>query len=366
MRTEVDYGRRLRKLRKGLLAAGLSGVTIVPGPNMRYFTGVDSLMLERPFMLLIPSEGDVHLVAPTLESGPYRDSPTPIKVHEWTDFEGPGRAISSAAKGAGVKGKWGFEGKVPFLYLDRLMKGAAAKAVEAEAVLQGLRETKDEAEVGFLKEAGAILSRAFEGFPGLIREGASELEVARAAADMIYEKGATKVDDMLVQSGAMAADPHHLPSPRKIARGESVVIDVGATYRGYYADVTRTFCIGPSAEFERVYARVLEAEEAAVAAAGAGVRVGSVDSAAREVLKEVGMGGNFFHRTGHGLGLEVHEAPYIIEGGTEKLGANMCFTVEPGAYFRGKLGVRIEDDVLIEGKKGVAITDTPKDLGWWK
>ncbi|MDG6910343.1 MAG: aminopeptidase P family protein [Nitrososphaerota archaeon] len=366
MRSEVDYVGRLRRLRKGLVAAGLSGVTVVPGPNMRYFTGVNSLMLERPFMLLVPSEGDVHLVAPTLESGPYRGSPVPVNVHAWTDSEGPGRAITAAAKGAGMKGSWGFEGRVPFLYLDRLMKGAAAKAVDAEAVLQGLREIKDEAEVGLLKEAGAILSRAFEGFPGLIREGASELEVARAAADAIYEKGATKVDDMLVQSGAMAADPHHLPSPRKIARGESVVIDVGATYQGYYADVTRTFCIGASVEFERVYDKVLEAEEAGVEAAEAGVEVGTVDAAARDVLKGAGMGENFFHRTGHGLGLEVHEAPYIVEGGSEKLGANMCFTVEPGAYFRGKLGVRIEDDVLIEGRKGVAITDTPKDFGWWK
>ena len=145
-----------------------------------------------------------------------------------------------------------------------------------------------------------------------------------------------------------------------------MVIDVGMSYRGYYADVTRTFCLGRSPEAEKVYGKVLEAEVAAIKTAGSGVKVGSVDSAARSVLNGAGMGRNFFHRTGHGLGLEVHEAPYIVEGGTEELGPNMCFTVEPGAYFRGKLGVRIEDDVLIQGKKGVAITDAPKEFGWWK
>ncbi|HKT21179.1 MAG TPA: M24 family metallopeptidase, partial [Nitrososphaerales archaeon] len=188
----------------------------------------------------------------------------------------------------------------------------------------------------------------------------------RAATDLIYAKGATKVDDMLVQAGAMAADPHHLPSSRRIGQGDSVVVDVGTTYMGYYADVTRTFCVGQAAEAEKVYAKVLEAQEGAVKASGAGVRVGEVDAAARKVLAGAGMAKNFFHRTGHGLGLEIHEAPYIVERGKEVLGPGMCFTIEPGAYFRGKLGVRIEDDLLIEGKKRVEITDVPKEFGWWK
>lgn len=357
---------RLRSLRAGLEAKGFRGVVVVPGPNMKYLTGVDSLMLERPFMLIVPTEGDVHLVVPTLESGPYQRSSLNIKVHPWTDSQGPGDAIAKAVAETGMKGGWGFEGRVPFLYLDRLTKEATLKPQDAEPVLQSLRETKDESEAALLKKAGEILSRAFGGFPDLVREGASELEVAKKASELIYAKGATRVDDMLVQSGAMAADPHHLPSSKKIARGETVVVDVGATYEGYYADVTRTFCVGGSPEGERVYAKVLEAQEAAIRAAGPGVKVGVVDYAARKILTEAGMGRNFFHRTGHGLGLEIHEKPYIVEDGEEVLGRGMCFTVEPGAYFGGRLGVRIEDDVLIEGKRGVAITDTPKEYGWWK
>ena len=353
-------------MRAGLAKGGLDGAVIVPGPNMRYFTGVNSLLLERPFMLLVPVDGEAHLVAPTLESGPYVEGPLPMKVHSWTDSEGSGDAIAQAARGAGVKGEWGAEGKVPFLFLDRLMAFASPRLRNAEPVLQGLRETKDETEVRLLKKSAEILSRSFEEFPGLLKAGRTELEVAKAATDVIYGKGATKVDDMLVQSGPRGADPHGLPSRRKIQRGESIIIDVGSVYEGYYADVTRAFCVGSSSEMERVYERVLEAETKGIEAAAEGVQVGKVDGAARGVLKRAGMGKYFIHRTGHGLGLEVHEAPYIVEGGKERLGPNMCFTVEPGVYLRGKLGVRIEDDVLIEGKRGVAITDTPKEYGWWK
>ena len=360
------YAGRIKRLKAELEDKGLRGAVVVPGPNMRYFTGVNSLLLERPFLLLVPTDGQPNLVAPKLEAGPYSESPLAMKIHAWTDSEGASGAISKAVREAGVKGKWGVEGRAPFLFLDRLMKRASPKLKNAEPVLQGLREVKDEAEVKLLKKSASILSKSFEEFPSLIKEGLTELEVAKAATDAIYANGATKVDDMLVQSGPRCADPHGLPSARRIGRGESIIIDVGSVYEGYYADITRTFCLGSAPEIEKVYEKVLEAETAGLAEAASGVRVGDVDGAARGVLKEAGMAKRFIHRTGHGLGLEVHEAPYIVEGGKERLAPNMCFTVEPGVYMRGKLGVRIEDDVLIAGKRGVAITDTPKDFGWWR
>lgn len=366
MKGEAIYSRRLETLRKRLDRKGLRGAIIVPGPNMAYFTGVNSLLLERPFMLLVPVNGEPHLVAPTFESGPYAAGPVQMKIHSWTDSEGSARAISRAAKGAELKGKWGVEGKVPFLYLDVLMNEASPKFRNAEPILQGMREVKDEAEVKLLKRSSTILSRAFEEFPAILKEGLTELEVAKAATDAIYAKGATHVDDMLVQSGPRAADPHGLPSSKKIQRGESIIIDVGATYEGYYSDVTRAFCLGTSADVEEVYGKVLEANMAGIAEARKGVRAGDVDGAARGTLKRAGLDKYFTHRTGHGLGLEIHEAPYIVEGGKERLESGMCFTVEPGAYIRGRLGVRIEDDVLIEEKNGVAITDTPKEFGWWR
>ena len=366
MKKTSVYSKRIKELKRRLEDESLRGAIIVPGPNMLYFTGVNSLLLERPFMLLAPVDGEPHLVTPAFEAGPYSAGPLQVEVHAWTDSEGSAGAISKAARGAGVRGKWGVEGRVPYLYLDRLMKRASPKLRSAEQILQGMREIKDEEEVRMLKTAASILSRAFAEFPSLLKEGLRETEMAKSATDLIYAKGATHVDDMLVQSGARAADPHGLPSQKKIGRGESIIIDVGATYEGYYADITRAFCIGESREMERVYGRVLEANVAGIREAAKGVRVGSVDAAARKVLRKAGLGRYFTHRTGHGLGLEIHEAPYIVEGGKEKLESNMCFTVEPGAYIKGRLGVRIEDDVLIEGRKGVAITGTPKEFGWWR
>jgi Xaa-Pro dipeptidase len=365
MNQKEVFGGRAAKLRRMLGKEGLDGVVLVPGPNMRYFADVESFLLERPFMLLISAKGGAHLAAPELESGPYRRSPLDIAVHPWTDAEGPRRAIIEAARGAGFEGTWGVEGRAPFDYLEALKVGST-KLQRAEPILQGLRETKDEEEIKIMRKSTSILSKSFRGFPGLIREGMTEIELARAATEAIYDNGATKVDDMLVQSGERAADPHSLPSSKKIGRGESIIIDVGAAYHGYWADITRTYCLGAAKEVEKVYDRVLEAQREAISTAGEGVRVGAVDGAARGVLEKAGYGKAFFHRTGHGLGLEIHEAPYIVTGGKEKLGDGMCFTVEPGVYLRGKLGVRIEDDILVHDGKGDEVTDVPKDYGWWR
>jgi Xaa-Pro aminopeptidase len=322
--------------------------------------------MERTFMLMVPASGRPQLVVPKFESGPYGAADVGIEINTWTDSEGPSKAIASAVKKLGVRGRWGVEGKTPYLFLAKLLKQAHVTLADAEPILQGLRETKDEAEVKALKKSARILSDSFKEFPDLITAGITEAELARKVTDVIYSKGATKVDDVLVQSGPHAAVPHGQPTKRKIAKGESLVIDLGSTFEGYYSDITRTFCLGRSKEVERTYDEVLSAQQKAIAAGGEGIAVGAVDQAARGHLTRAGLGKFFTHRTGHGLGLEVHEAPYIVEGGKEKLGRNMFFTVEPGAYLPGKLGVRIEDDVTIEGKRALAITDPPKEYGWWQ
>jgi Xaa-Pro dipeptidase len=361
-----DFKGRLGRLREKLAKSRLDGAVLVPGPNLRYYTGVESLLLERPFMLLVPVDGEPHLVAPAIEAGPYLAAPLDMQVHSWTDSEGSAGAIRKAAESFRLGGRWGMEGRVPFLFVSRLMEAVRPKFVDAEPVFQGIREIKDREEVRLLKRSSKILSQAFGKFPDLVHEGTTEIEIARAATELIYEGGGTKVDDMLVQSGARAADAHGLPSVKKVRRGEGVIIDVGATFDGYYSDITRTYGVGVGRELEEVYSRVLEAEESAIRTAGEGVRVGDVDRSARGRLRRAGLGKYFTHRTGHGLGLEVHEAPYIIEGGKEKLLTGMCFTVEPGVYMGGKMGVRIEDNVLIEGGKGKVLTDTPKEFGWWR
>ena len=360
------FAARAGRLAKRLGGEGLDGVVMVPGPNIRYFTGVESFLLERPFVLLFPAHGDPHLVAPELEAGPYRRSPLKIAVYPWTDSEGPSAAIARAAKDAGFEGRWAVEGRTPFGYLRKLTRASRTKLEDGDPLLQGLREIKDEAEMRLLRRSATILSKSFREFPGLLKEGMTEADVAKAATDIIYQNGADKVDDMLVQSGARAADPHSLPSQKKVRKGESVVVDVGSTHGGYYSDITRTFCLGAATDVESVYEEVLEAQRQAIVAAKDGAEVGEVDGAARSVLRRAGHGKQFIHRTGHGLGLEIHEAPYIVQDGKERLREGMCFTVEPGVYLTGKLGVRIEDDVLMSAKAGEEITRVPKDFGWWR
>lgn len=359
------FEKRLARLRKALVESGLEGAIVAPGPNMRYYTGVSSIMLERPFLLFVKSENGAHLVAPSLEAGPYRSCPVKLEIHEWTDSEGPAGAFREAARAIGLKGRWGVEGRVPFLYLDHLKKAARVELESVEQILQGIREVKDEQEARLLKRSSGILSRVFEQIPDMLKEGMTEEQLARNVSDAIRERG-SDVGDMLVQAGERGAFPHGLPTPRKIARGEPIIVDVSSSFGGYYADITRTFCLGRSSEMERVYEEVLEAQKRAIDKAGDGVAVGEVDEAARGYLSKVGLGTYFIHRTGHGLGLEVHEAPYIVEGGREKLRDGMFFTVEPGVYIPGKLGVRIEDNVTVDGGRPLVITDTPKEMGWWK
>jgi len=365
--SEDAYRERIEKLRKCIATAGLEGVILAPGANLRYLTGVNSLLLERPFLLFIPSNGEVHLIAPKLESGPYLRSPLNIAVHSWDDSGGPSNAFQELVAGMRLSGKWGLEGRIPFGFIHELQKHAQPELEDAEGILQGIRELKEPREILHLERAARILSRAFTKIPNMLRSGITELELARKISQIIYSNGAEFVGDVLVQSGRYAADPHHLPSTRKLSRNESIVVDTGCTYSGYYADITRTFILGKNREFENVYENVLASQEAAIKSSSSGATVGSIDDAARSRLERSGLGRFFIHRTGHGLGLEVHEAPYIVPEGKEIVQERMVFTIEPGVYLPGKMGVRIEDDVLATKQGCRVLTKTlPKEFEWWK
>jgi Xaa-Pro dipeptidase len=337
----------------------------VPGPNLLYYTGVSAHLYERPFLFFVQSDGGAHLLAPQLEAGPFRGS-IPMKVHAWTDNQGPSGAFKELLKGIDAKGTWGCEGRVPFGFLNHLLsKGLKVKP--AERVLQSIREVKEPEELELLKRSAAILSGSILKVPEALREGMTEKELSRFISEDALANGADEVEPT-VQSGARAADPHSVTSARKIGRGESVVADVVSSYAGYAADITRTFVLGSGGEVEKTYESVLAAQQKAIETARAGVATGRVDAAARDSLERDGLAKYFIHRTGHGLGLEVHEAPYIVAGGRERLRPGMVFTVEPGAYVPGKLGVRIEDDVSMSegGRAEVTTRKVPKEYGWWR
>ncbi len=358
---------RLEKLR-GLAAENdFDGIILVPGPNLRYFTSVNSLLLERPFLFFAPREGQPHLVAPTLECGPYLRAPIKIVVHSWDDGEGPRKAIDETDQQLGIHGRWGVEGRAPYQYISALLKSAQPQLENAERILQKIRASKEAQEIKLLLRAASILSKSFLTIPNMLKNGMSELELARKISQEIQLNGAESAQDVLVQSGPMAADGHHLPGPRRIRRKESIVVDASCTFSGYFADITRTFIIGRDPTFESLYESVRDAQMAAINACEKGVTVGSIDNAARSHLEQKGLGKYFVHRTGHGLGLEVHEAPYIVPGGNEVVQPSMVFTVEPGVYVQNKTGVRIEDDILVteHGRKELT-KSLPKEFEWWR
>jgi Xaa-Pro dipeptidase len=289
-----------------------------------------------------------------------------IALHSWSDNEGSSKALQEVANEVRLVGKWGLEGSVPYRYLHRLLQFAQPQLDNADPILQTIRAVKDQEEVRMLSRAASILSKSFLHAFQEMRAGISELEVAQKLNQSIASNGADSVQDVLVQSGPMAADGHHLPSSRKLRRKESIVVDATCTYGGYYADITRTFMIGKDTAFEELYQSVLEAQVSAVKASRVGVTVGSIDHAARDCLRKRQLDSYFVHRTGHGLGLEVHEAPYIVPNGSEITRPSMAFTIEPGVYMQGKTGIRIEDDVITTEQGNRVLTKSvPKEYGWW-
>ena len=360
------YEARVRTLRETLAHGGLKGVVLAPGANLRYYTGGNSLLLERPFFMLVPTEGDLRLVTPTLEAGPYLRCPLKISIHKWTDADGPSSAIKDAISDLAWAGKWGVEGTVPYGFLSTLIKNVQPHLENADTILQGIRSVKDPQETKLLTRSAHILSKTFLEIPPMLKVGKTELELAKEISRKLDSNGAETAPDVLVQSGPMAADGHHLPAARRIKRKESIVVDATCTYGGYFADITRTFIIGKDQEFQALYETLLDAQLAAVNTVHTSVPVGSIDDAARSFLRGKNLSDLFTHRTGHGLGLSVHEEPYIVQGGSELLRESMAFTVEPGIYMQGKTGLRIEDDIIASKTKGVVITrSVPKDYGWW-
>jgi len=233
----------------------------------------------------------------------------------------------------------------------------------ASAALRGLRIRKTPAEVAALREAGAAIDRVHARVPGWLRPGRSEREVAADIAAAIVAEGHARADFVIVASGPNAARPHHEPSGRVMAAGDAVVVDIGGTMpSGYCSDCTRTYVIGPPPpEFADYYQVLRRAQEAACAAVRPGVSAEVVDAAAREPITAAGYGEYFVHRTGHGIGLEVHEDPYIVSGNTEALLPGMAFSVEPGIY-PGPHGARIEDIMVCTPDGGERLNNATREM----
>ncbi|MER3601698.1 MAG: aminopeptidase P family protein [Nitrososphaerota archaeon] len=360
-------GGRLLALREKALSEGLDGVLLLPGPNMRYFLGVSTESYERLTIALLSFKGSSSILVPRLDLERVGEQLAvgEMELFSYGDDEDPWLKVASMLSRAGLeKGTVGVEGTMPFKVLTRLrVLGEGLALREIDPVFYELRAVKEEAELAAHRRASAILQEAFMATLADLREGMEEREAAFLFRKRALELGAESVPFCLVQSGPDGAKPHLGPTARRIGRGEPVVFDAGVTYDGYYADVTRTVCLGdPGDEAEKIFEAVLEAQSRALEQVGPGVKAEQLDRAARGVIARRGYAQYFIHRTGHGLGLEVHEEPYIREGSPTILKAGMIFTVEPGIYLPGRFGMRLEDDVVVTKAGCENLTYLPKSL----
>jgi Xaa-Pro aminopeptidase len=344
--TSID---RLSQVREASARADIDVLLITPGPDLRWLTGYDALPLERLTCLVLPADGEAFLVAPRLEVPAVQASPVAtldLDVLGWEETDDPYTAIVArlpAVRRAAVANRMPAEQVLRF-------RAALPDAEQclASDVLRDLRIRKSPDEVAALRRAGQAIDRVHERMDEFLHPGRSEREAGRSIAAAILEEGHVTVDFVIVASGPNGASPHHEVGDRVLQPGDPVVVDIGGTTdEGYCSDCTRTYVIGDApADFSSYFSVLHDAQLAACAAARPGATAESVDSAARDVISAAGYGEMFVHRTGHGIGVESHEDPYIVQGNQTVLEPGMAFSIEPGIYLAGRHGARIEDIVV--------------------
>jgi Xaa-Pro aminopeptidase len=340
---------RLERLAPLMAAGGVGALIVGPGSDLRYLTGYHALALERPTLLIVRSDGRARLVAPRLEEARARAevADAAVEVVTYGELDDPYRLLDPLLEDLAT----------PVVALGDQLWTMFALAVQqrhdelrwrtASGVIAELRMRKDASEVEALARVGAAIDRVHLQVPDVLAPGRTERDVASDLAALIREEH-DEVSFVIVAAGPNSASAHHEPGDRVIAAGDVVVVDIGGTLDGACSDMTRTYVLGdPPDGFQVAYDALERAQAAGVAAVRPGVRAADVDAAARAVLVAAGLGDAFVHRTGHGIGLDTHEAPWIVAGDTTVLEPGMTFSVEPGFYIDGWAGARIEDIVAV-------------------
>jgi Xaa-Pro aminopeptidase len=359
------YARRLAAAAAATAQAGLAGLVISPGYDLRYLIGSRADTFERLTALVLPAAGHPTVVVPRLELASFRGSflsDLGVVVRDWVDGDNPYELVRDALGGGPAA--TAVTDSMPALHVLPLAGELGVLPVLATDVLRALRMVKEECEVDALRKAGSAIDRVHARVPEFLIPGRTEADVAADIAEAIVAEGHTEVAFVIVGSGPHGADPHHEFSDREIRVGDIVVVDIGGPYApGYNSDSTRTYSIGePSPEVAQQYSVLQRAQQAAVAAVRPGVTAEQVDAAARDVLAAAGLAEYFVHRTGHGIGLSVHEEPYIVAGNDLPLQAGMAFSIEPGIYFPGQWGARIEDIVVVAEDGAQSVNHRPHEL----
>jgi Xaa-Pro aminopeptidase len=346
---ELYSSDRLAAAREATAAAGLDALLLSPGSDLRYLTGYAARGTERLTLLVLCVDGAATLIVPRLERPAAETSPAErlgITLIDHGDGTDPYPMVAATLGGVQRVGLADRMWAEQVLALRAALPGVAQHL--AGSVLRGLRVRKSAAEVDALRRAGTAIDTVHARMGEWLRPGRTEDAVAADIATAMREAGHATVDFTIVASGPNGASPHHDTSPRVIEPGDPVVVDIGGTTRdGYCSDCTRTYVIGdPPVDFVDYYSALRAAQHAAVAAVRPGVAASTVDAAARALLTDAGYGKEFLHRTGHGIGLDGHEDPYIVDGNDTPLAPGMAFSIEPGVYRAGRHGARIEDIVV--------------------
>jgi Xaa-Pro aminopeptidase len=341
------YEDRMERVRKAMSDQGVDVLLVSVGHDLPYLTGYEAMPLERLTMLVVPRDGDATMVIPRLEAPRVVEQPGVFTLRPWDETEDPTAIVAELAAGATVAAV-GDQMWARFLVelLPQLPGVTYRRAVD---IVGPLRMIKDDAEIAALRAAGAAADRVaaqlHRGEIPLV--GRTEAQVSADISARLIAEGHDKVNFAIVAAGENAASPHHHAGDRVIRRDEIVLCDFGGTMNGYCSDITRCVVTGEiPADIAEAYAVLHEAQAAAVAAATVGTPCEDVDRAARDVITAAGYGEYFIHRTGHGIGMEEHEDPYIVAGNTRPLEPGHAFSIEPGIYVPGRWGMRLEDIVV--------------------
>ncbi|MFZ0122042.1 MAG: Xaa-Pro peptidase family protein [Pseudonocardiaceae bacterium] len=360
---------RLARTRDATRVAGLDALLITPSPDLRYLLGVGGESHERLTCLVLPAGGDPVLVVPALERPGLDGTPAlelGLEIAEWTDEADPYALVAAALRRSGSVARAAVGDTMPAAHVLALRDALPACRQElASTVLAQLRMRKDSAEIAALTAAGQAIDRVHARMGEWLRVGRTEAQVGADVAAAIVAEGHTAAAFVIVGSGPNGASPHHDVSNRVLEPGDVVVVDIGGpTSEGYFSDCTRTYSLGEpaGADVAAGYSVLQAAQDAAVAAVAPGVTAEQVDAAARVPITDAGFGARFIHRTGHGIGLDVHEQPYIVAGNHLLLEAGMAFSVEPGIYLPGRWGARIEDIVVVSDSGVTRLNHRPREL----
>lgn len=349
---------RQDRLRFEMARAGLEAVLVVPSTNLHYIANLDTHRSERLMALLIRKDAPSLFVTPAFEEERVKRDAVVQDVRTWREEEDPIRLAAAALKGIG---RIGIEGSTDYHTVARLADATGAKPVDAAPLFDTLRGVKTDAEKALIKDAAGRTERAIAGTHRQVKEGMTERQIAELLETEFRRQLVS--GGGLVQIGPSSALPHGGPGDAVLRKRSVLLIDCGCRVHGYSSDVTRTVSFGPpDDELIRVYAAVDGAQRAGIAAFRAGAIPEQVDAAARRVIDDAGHGKHFTHRLGHGLGMDGHEAPYLVSGNKRPIVLGNVCTVEPGIYIPGKFGVRIEDDYAATAGDAEGLSSRPKEL----